>query len=129
MIDADLGISGPFGVDGEGFRTWWPGCAWARSGPFSVWRSPGWPAPNADVARLLEFARITDTLLIDSDGVYDPADFNDRMLLGLKGTMGEVELHVMAGRLQEAKRAAAERGELRSPLPVGFVYDDDGDDR
>ena len=55
---------------------------------------------NADVARLMEFARITGTLLIDADGVYDPGDINDRMLLGLKGTMGEVELHVMAGRLK-----------------------------
>ncbi len=82
---------------------------------------------NADVARLMELARITGTLLIDPDGVYDPADVNDRMLLGLKGTMGEVELHVMAGRLQEAKRAAASRGELRTPLPVGYVHDEGGD--
>ena len=63
----------------------------------------------------MEFARITGTLLIDADGVYDPGDINDRMLLGLKGTMGEGELHVMAGRLQGAKRAAAGRGELRTP--------------
>lgn len=55
---------------------------------------------------------------------YDPADVNDRMLLGLKGTIGEVELHVMAGRLQEAKRAAAARGELRTPLPVGYLHDE-----
>src|SRR6266511_6477816 len=79
---------------------------------------------NADVARLMELARITDTLLIDPDGVYDPADVNDRMLLGLKGTIGDVELHVMAGRLQEAKRAAAARGELRTPLPVGYLHDE-----
>ena len=58
---------------------------------------------TAEVARLMEFARLTDTLLIDADGVYDLADVNDRMLLGLKGTMGEVELHVMAGRLQGAQ--------------------------
>jgi excisionase family DNA binding protein len=82
---------------------------------------------NADVARLMELARITSTLLIDPDGVYDPADINDRMLLGLKGTMGDVELHVMAGRLQEAKRAAAVRGQLRTPLPVGYVHDEVGD--
>ncbi len=54
-------------------------------------------------------------------------NFNDRLLLGLKGTMSEAELHFLAGRLQGAKRAAAERGELRFPLPVGFVYDDEGD--
>src|SRR6266536_1860484 len=69
----------------------------------------------------------TGTLLIDPDGVYDPADVNDRVLLGFKGTMGEMELHVMAQRLHANKRAAAERGELRTPLPVGLVHDDAGD--
>ena len=69
---------------------------------------------------------MTDTLVIDGDGIYDLADFNDRLLLGLKGTMSEAELHLLAGRLQGAKLAAAQRGELRTPLPVGYVYDDDG---
>jgi hypothetical protein len=67
-----------------------------------------------------------DTLIVDGDGVYDLGLFNDRLLLGLKGTMSEAELHVLAGRLQGARRAAAARGELRFPLPVGYVYDDDG---
>ena len=75
----------------------------------------------------MEFAAITETLLIDADGIYDPADVNDRMLLGLKGTMGEVELHVMAQRLQASKKAAAARGELRTPLPVGYVHDEAGE--
>ena len=75
----------------------------------------------------MEFASITQTLLIDADGVYDPRDVNDRMLLGMKSTLGEVELHVMAQRLQASKKAAAARGELRTPLPVGYVYDDAGE--
>ena len=75
----------------------------------------------------MEFAAITETLLIDADGVYDPGDVNDRMLLGMKSTIGEVELHVMAQRLQASKRAAAERGELRTPLPVGYVHDEAGE--
>ena len=79
------------------------------------------------MARLAEFARITGTLLIDPDGVYDPADVNDRVLLGFKGTMGEMELHVMAQRLQANRRAAAGRGELRTPLPVGYIHNDAGD--
>jgi excisionase family DNA binding protein len=70
--------------------------------------------------------RLTDTLIVDGDGVYDLAQFNDRLLLGLKGTMSEAELHILAGRLQGARRAAAARGELRVPLPVGLVYDDEG---
>src|SRR6516162_2197335 len=95
VIDTDLGISGRFGVARAGF-TELVGkvCSGEAGAIFGI-----------DVARLMEFARITGTLLIDADGVYDPGDINDRMLLGLKGTMGEVELHVMAGRLQEAKRA------------------------
>jgi Recombinase len=74
----------------------------------------------------LELARLTDTLIIDADGVYDLRDFNDRLLLGLKGTMSEAELHILAGRMQGAKRAAAARGELRFRLPVGYVRDIDG---
>ncbi|MGI8807348.1 MAG: helix-turn-helix domain-containing protein, partial [Acidimicrobiales bacterium] len=81
---------------------------------------------SADLGRLLELARLTDTLVVDSDGIYDLANFNDRLLLGLKGTMSEAELHFLTGRMNGAKRAAAERGELRFALPVGLVYDDDG---
>ena len=81
------------------------------SGRSSGSRSPGWPGRNADVARLAEFARITGTLLIDPDGVYDPADVNDRVLLGFKGTMGEMELHVMAAAAagEQAGRGRARR--------------------
>ena len=75
----------------------------------------------------MEFAAITETLLIDADGIYDPGDINDRMLLGMKSTIGEVELHVMAQRLAASKKAAAERGELRTPLPVGYVHDQAGE--
>src|SRR6059036_3934139 len=81
---------------------------------------------SADLSKLLELARLTETLVIDADGIYDLADFNDRLLLGLKGQMSEAELHILAGRLQGAKRAAAARGDLHFPLPVGLVYDDEG---
>ena len=81
---------------------------------------------NADLARLLELARLTDTLVIDTDGMYDLREFDDRLLLGLKGAMSEAELHILAGRLHGAKRAAAERGELRFALPVGYVRDAEG---
>jgi hypothetical protein len=81
---------------------------------------------NADLSRLLELARLTDTLVIDADGVYDLADINDRLLLGLKSQMSEAEIHLLTSRLNESKRAAARRGDLRVPLPVGYVYDDEG---
>src|SRR5262249_48673492 len=127
VIDTDLGISGRFGVMREGFTELVGKVCSGEVGAIFGIEISRLARSNADVARLMEFARITGTLLIDADGVYDPGDINDRMLLGLKGTMGEVELHVMAGRLQDAKPAAAGRGELRTPLPVGFLYDSCGE--
>src|SRR5438034_601693 len=127
VIDTDLGISGKWGVAREGFTELVTRVCSGDVGAIFGIEITRLARSNADVARLAEFARITGTLLIDPDGVYDPADVNDRVLLGFKGTMGEMELHVMAQRLQANKRAAAERGELRTPLPVGLVHDDAGD--
>ncbi|MFC1611815.1 recombinase family protein, partial [Myxococcota bacterium] len=81
---------------------------------------------NTDWHRLLELCSLTETLLIDGDGCYDPADFNDQLLLGLKGTMSSAELHFIRARLQGGKINKARKGELRSPLPVGYVYDEEG---
>lgn len=127
VIDTDLGVSGKWGVAREGFTELVTRVCSGDVGAIFGIEISRLARSNADVARLAEFARITGTLLIDADGVYDPADVNDRVLLGFKGTMGEMELHVMAQRLQANKRAAAERGELRTPLPVGYVHDDAGD--
>jgi DNA invertase Pin-like site-specific DNA recombinase len=127
VIDADLGISGKWGVPREGFTELVTRVCSGGVGAIFAIEITRLARSNADVARLAEFARITGTLLIDPDGVYDPADVNDRVLLGFKGTLGEMELHVMAQRLHANKRAAAERGELRTPLPVGLVHDDAGD--
>jgi DNA invertase Pin-like site-specific DNA recombinase len=127
VIDTDLGISGKWGVAREGLTELVTRICRGEVGAVFGIEITRLARSNADVARLAEFAKITGTLLIDPDGVYDPADVNDRVLLGFKGTMGEMELHVMAQRLQANKRAAAERGELRTPLPVGYVHDDAGD--
>ena len=81
---------------------------------------------SAETQRLLEYCGLTDTLVIDTDGIYDLRDFNDQLVLGVKGQLAQAELHMMGVRLQGAKRHAAERGELRFPLPVGLVYDADG---
>src|SRR6202035_4223414 len=78
---------------------------------------------SSDWHRLLEICALTEALILDEDGVYDPAHFNDRLLLGLKGTMSEAELHVLRARLQGGILNKATRGELKIPLPVGFVYD------
>ena len=66
------------------------------------------------------------TLLIDADGIYNPNDFNDRLLLGLKGTMSEAELHFLQERMRGGLMNKARRGELRKPLPIGYLYDDCG---
>ncbi len=72
----------------------------------------------------LEICALTDTLILDEDGLYNPSQYNDRLLLGLKGTMSEAELHMLRARLQGGLSAKAQRGELRIKLPVGLVYDD-----
>jgi DNA invertase Pin-like site-specific DNA recombinase len=127
VIDTDLGVSGRWGVARAGFAELVSRVCSGQVGAIFGLEISRLARSNAEVARLMEFAAITETLLIDADGVYDPADVNDRMLLGLKSTMGEVELHVMAQRLQASKKAAAERGELRTPLPVGYVHDELGE--
>ncbi len=78
---------------------------------------------NADWQRLLELCALGATLICDEDGLYDPCDFNDRLLLGPKGTMSEAELHFIRARLRGGIISKAKRGELVLPLPVGLVYD------
>jgi DNA invertase Pin-like site-specific DNA recombinase len=81
---------------------------------------------NADWHRLLEICALANTLILDEDGVYDPTNFNDRLLLGLKGTMSEAELHVLKARLRGGILNKVRRGEYRCPLPTGLVYDENG---
>src|SRR6516225_7085890 len=113
VIDADLGLSGRSAERRTGFREVVSRVCLGEVGAIFGLEVARLARSNADLARLLELARLTSTLVIDNDGVYDLSDFNDRLLLGL------------TSRMNEAKRAAARRGELRVPLPVGFVYDDD----
>src|SRR5689334_6400031 len=125
VIDRDLGLSGTSAAHRAGFRELMSRVCLGEVGAVLGLEVSRLARSNADLARLAEMARLTGTLLIDGDGVYDLSDFNDWLVLGLKSTMSQAELHIMAGRLQAAKLAAAGRGELRAPLPVGLVYDDD----
>ena len=126
VIDADLGLSGRTASHRDGFKHLVARVCLGEVGAVFGLEVSRLARSNADLARLLELARLTGTLVIDNDGVYDLSDFNDRLLLGLKSQMSEAELHWLTSRMNEAKRAAARRGELHVPLPVGFVYDDDG---
>jgi excisionase family DNA binding protein len=126
VIDADLGLSGRTASGRDGFKQLVARVCLGEVGAVFGLEVSRLARSNADLARLLELARLTGTLVIDNDGVYDLSDINDRLLLGLKSQMSEAELHWLTSRMNEAKRAAARRGELRVPLPVGLVYDDDG---
>ena len=84
---------------------------------------------NADWHRLLQICAFNYTLILDEDGLYDPCNFNDRLLLGLKGTMSEAELYLIRARLRGGILAKARRGELALPLPAGLVYDAAGRSR
>jgi DNA invertase Pin-like site-specific DNA recombinase len=127
VIDADLGVSGRGGSSRTGFKELVGRVCCGEVGAVFGLEVSRLARSTADLQRLLELCSLTDTLIVDGDGVYDLGAFNDRLLLGLKGTMSEAELHILAGRLQGARRAAAKRGELRVPLPVGYVYDDEGE--
>src|SRR6516165_10044357 len=122
VIDEDLGLSGSTTNKRSGFARLTSEVALAHVGLVLVLEVSRLARNNADWYRLLELCGVTDTLLGDSDGVYHPALFNDRLLLGLKGTMSEAELHVLRARLDGGIRNKAARGELRRALPVGFVW-------
>src|SRR5690242_11863707 len=125
VIDADLGLSGRTASGRDGFKQLVARVCLGEVGAVFGLEVSRLARSNADLARLLELARLTSTLVIDNDGAYDLSDINDRLLLGLKSQMSEAELHWLTSRLNESKRAAARRGELRVPLPVGLVYDDE----
>lgn len=130
MIDEDLGVSGGGLVERTGFARLTSDVALGHVGIVLGLEVSRLARNNADWYRLLDLCGVTDTLIGDADGIYHPALFNDRLVLGLKGTMSEAELHVLRARLAGGIRNKAERGELRRGLPIGFVWGDaDGDVR
>ena len=122
VIDSDLGQSGASAIDREGFQKLVAEVGLGKAGIVLGLEVSRLARNSTDWHRLLEICALTDTLILDEDGVYDPSHFNDRLLLGLKGTMSEAELHVLRGRLQGGILNKARRGELQLPLPVGFLY-------
>src|SRR5258706_11372137 len=125
-LDRDLGVSGAQMAGREDFKTLVADVSMGQVGAVFALEVSRLARSNLDWHRLLELCALTDPLVIDADGVYDPGDFNDGLLLGLKGTMAQAELHFLRGRLQGGKLNKAQKGELRFPLPVGLCYDDEG---
>ena len=113
-VDGDLGVSGRDTHRRDSYKQLVARVCQSEVGAIFGLEVARLARNNAELLRLLEFCALTDTLVVDTDGIYDLQDFNDRMILGLKAQWSEAELHIMASRLQGAKRAAAERGELRS---------------
>src|ERR1700741_4889541 len=130
VIDEDLGLSGSGSVQRSGFARMTAEVALGHVGIVLGLEGSGLARNNADWYRLLDLCGMTDTLIGDSDGIYHPVLFNDRLILGLKGTMSEAELHILRARLDGGIRNKAARGELRRGLPVGFVWgEEDGEVR
>jgi DNA invertase Pin-like site-specific DNA recombinase len=125
-LDRDLGVSGAQMTGREDFKTLVADVSMGQVGAVFALEVSRLARSNLDWHRLLELCALTQTLVIDEDGCYDPADFNDGLLLGLKGTMAQAELHLLRARLLGGKLNKAKKGELRFPLPVGFGYDDEG---
>jgi len=122
-VDSDLGETATSVADRQGFQKLMTEVSLGRVGLVMGLEVSRLARNNADWARLLEICGITDTLILDEEGVYNPTDFNDRLLLNMKGTFSEVELHVLRSRLRGGILSKARRGELKTRLPTGFVYD------
>jgi DNA invertase Pin-like site-specific DNA recombinase len=125
-LDRDLGMTGTEMTRREDFKTLVADVSMGQVGAVFALEVSRLARSNLDWLRLLELCALTATLVIDEDGCYDPSDFNDGLLLGLKGTMAQAELHFLHARLQGGKLNKAKKGELHFPLPVGYCYDDQG---
>ena len=123
VIDEDLGLSGASGSPRNGFQRLVAAVGLGEAGVVMGLEVSRFARSSADWHRLLEICALADTLILDEDGIYDPSHFNDRLLLGLKGTMSEAELHVLQARLLGGQINKARRGELYLRPPIGFIYD------
>jgi DNA invertase Pin-like site-specific DNA recombinase len=122
ILDRDLGQTGAHTTKREDFKTLVSDVAMGQVGAIFSLEASRLARSNKDWHRLLEFCAITGTLVIDEDGCYDPSEFNDSLVLGIKGTIAEAELHIIRARLHGGKLNKARKGELKFSLPVGYVY-------
>src|SRR5467141_4999141 len=122
VLDCDLGKSGSRSAGRDGFQKLVGEVALGKAGLVMGLEVSRLARNSADWHRLIELCALTATLILDEDGIYDPASFNDRLLLGLKGTMSEAELHILKARMRGGQLNKAKRGELAIRPPVGLVY-------
>jgi len=120
VIDEDLGLSGSGARWRDGFQYLVSEVGMAKAGAVLALEVSRLARSSSDWHRLLEICAMTETLIVDEDGIYDPRHFNDRFLLGMKGQMSEAELHMLKARLQGGSLNKARRGALQLSLPVGL---------
>ena len=125
ILDRDLGFSGAQSQNRQDFKTLVAEVSMGKVGAVFALEVSRLARSCADWHRLLELCSLTDTILVDDDGIYDLTDYNDQLLLGLKGTMSQAELHVIRARLLGGKLNKAKKGALRFPVPVGFCWDEE----
>jgi len=123
VIDHDQGQSGASTSEREGLQRLVADVGLGKAGIVMGLEVSRLARNCADWHRLLEICALTHSLILDEDGLYDPGHYNDRLLLGLKGTLSEAELHILKARLVGGVLNKAQRAELKMPLPVGLVYD------
>jgi DNA invertase Pin-like site-specific DNA recombinase len=126
VLDCDLGKSGSQSAGRDGFQKLVSEVALGKAGLVMGLEVSRLARNSADWHQLIELCSLMDALILDEDGIYDPANFNDRLLLGLKGTLSEAELHFLKARMRGGMINKARRGELEMRPPVGLVYRDDG---
>jgi DNA invertase Pin-like site-specific DNA recombinase/uncharacterized protein YndB with AHSA1/START domain len=125
VLDADLGQTASVATNRTDFKTLVSDVALGQIGAIFSLEASRLARSNQDWHRLLELCAITNTLVIDEDGCYCPADFNDSLVLGMKGAFAQAELHIIRARLHGGKLNKASKGELHFPLPVGLVFEND----
>jgi DNA invertase Pin-like site-specific DNA recombinase len=126
VIDNDLGQSGAGTEERFGFQNLVSEVSLGRAGIIAGIEVSRLSRSSSDWGRLMQISALADTLIMDEDGVYNVNDFNDRLLLGLKGTMSEAELHYLKARMRGGLLNKAKRGELQRPIAIGYMYNDYG---
>jgi DNA invertase Pin-like site-specific DNA recombinase len=126
VLDCDLGKSGSQSGGRDGFQKLVSEVALGKAGLVMGLEVSRLARNSADWHRLIELCSLMGALILDEDGIYDPANFNDRLLLGLKGTLSEAELHFLKARMRGGMINKARRGELEMRPPVGLLYREDG---
>ena len=127
VIDDDLGKSGASAQNRAGFQRLVSEVSLDHVGIIFGVEMSRLARSNKDWHQLLELCALFHTLIADLDGIYDPAQYHDRLLLGLKGTMSEAELHILKQRMYQGRLSKAQRGELQFALPVGYVWSSTGE--